>query len=52
MKMQGKESVNLTKVLYIPQAFKNLLSVSMLVSKGDTMGATKDKMTINKKALE
>ena len=40
MKMQGGETVNLEKVLYVPKSVKKLLSVSRIVSKGSTMGAT------------
>ena len=36
------------KVLYVPQSVKNLLSISRIVSKGATIGDTKDKMTIKK----
>ena len=37
MNFQDKQMVNLTKVLYILQAVKNLLSVSRLVSKVATV---------------
>ena len=40
--------VKLNNVLYITQSVKNLLSVSIIVAKGATMGANKDKMTIKK----
>ena len=40
MKMQGGEMVNLIKFLYIPQAVKNLLIASRLVSKGDMSRGT------------
>ena len=40
MKTQGRETINLAKVLYVPQSFNNLLSLSMNISKGDTMGVT------------
>ena len=36
------------KVIYVPQAVKNLFRVSRFLSKGATMGDTQDKMTINK----
>ena len=42
MKMQGGEMVNLIEFLYIPQAVKNLLIVSRIVSKGDTSRGTQD----------
>ena len=51
MKIKGGEKVKLTKVLYVPQAVNNLLSVSRLVSKVATMGDTKDKTTINKNGV-
>ena len=40
MKPQDGQTVKLTEVLHVPQAVKNVLSVSRLVSKGVTMGAT------------
>ena len=48
MKLQDGQTVKLTKDLYVPQAVKNILSVSRLVSKGETMGGTQDKMIIKK----
>ena len=51
MKLHGGETVKSTKVLYIPQAVKNILSVSMIAYKGDTMGATQEKMTIRKNGV-
>ena len=48
MKMQGVETLNLAKVIYIPQAVKNLLSIARLVSKVSMMGDTQDKMTMKK----
>ena len=48
MKMQGVETLNLAKVIYIPQAVKNLLSIARLVSKLSMMGDTQDKMTMKK----
>ena len=42
------EMVNLTKFIYVTQGVNNILIVSWLVSKGATMGATQDKMTIKK----
>ena len=44
MKLQEGEMVELTEVLYVYQSVKNLLSVSRLVSKGSTMGATEEKI--------
>ena len=46
MNLQGRATVKLTEVLYVPQAVNNILSVSMIILKRATMGATKDKMTI------
>ena len=46
MKFQYGQTVKLTRFLYIPQAVKNLLSVSRIMSKGATMGSTPDKITI------
>ena len=43
--------LKLTKVLYIPKAVKKKNWVSMLVSKGATMGATQDKITIKKNGV-
>ena len=37
--------VNLTEVIYVSQADKNILIVSRIISKGDTMGDTEDKLT-------
>ena len=51
MKLQDVHTVKLTKVLYVPQAMKNLLIVSRLASKGATMGATQDKMIIKKNGV-
>ena len=51
MKVQGGETVELTDILYIPRAVKNILIVLRLVSKGATMWPTKDKMTINKNSF-
>ena len=46
IKIKYGQTVKLYQVLYVPQAEKNNLNVSMLVSKGATMGATQDKMII------
>ena len=43
--------MKLNKVLYVTQAVKNILSVSRLISKGATMGATQDKTIIKKNGL-
>ena len=40
------ETVNITEVLYILQVANKLLSVSRLISKGDTMGDIQGKLTI------
>ena len=39
------------KVLYIPQAIKNILSVSRIVSKGVIVGATQDKIIVKKNSV-
>ena len=49
MKMQYGQTVKLTKVLYVPQAVKNILRVLRLVSKGATIGATQDKKDYQEK---
>ena len=43
--------VKLNKVLYVPQASKNLLSVLRLVSKGTMVGATQEKINIKKNGV-
>ena len=43
--------VKLNKVLYVPQAYKNLLSVLRLVSKGTMVGATQEKINIKKNGV-
>ena len=43
MKIQGGEMVMLTKVLYVPQAVQNLLSVPRIVSKGSTIGDNQER---------
>ena len=48
MNMKGRETLNPTKVIYLPQEVKNILSISRLVTEGFTMGATQDKMNIKK----
>ena len=48
MKLQDGNTVKLTKVRYVPQAMKKLLSLSGLISKGATMESTQEKMTIKK----
>ena len=47
MKLQDVKTAKLTKVLNVPQAV-NFFNVSRIVSKGATMGATKDAMIIKK----
>ena len=37
--------------MYVPQAVKNRLSVSRIVSKGAMVGATQDKMIIKKNGV-
>ena len=51
MKLQDGKMVKLTEVLYVPQDVKNSLSISRLISKGVTMGATQDKMIIKKNGV-
>ena len=51
MNMQAGETVNLNKVLYVPQSVKNFLSVSKLLSKGATIGDDQDKMIIKKNGI-
>ena len=51
MNFQDKQIMNLTKVLYILQAVKNLLSVSRLVSKVATMGTNQYKINIKKNGV-
>ena len=51
MKLQDVKKVKLTQVQYVPQAVEKNLSVSRLVSKGATMGATQDKMIVNKNVV-
>ena len=48
MKLQDGKMVNLTEVFYMPQAVKNILSVSRIISKGAMMGATQHKIIIKK----
>ena len=43
--------MKLTKTLYVHQDFKNLVSVSRLVSKGATIGPTQDKTIIKKNGV-
>ena len=51
MKLQDGQTVKLTKVLYVPKAVKNILSVSRLVSKSFTIGATQCKMITKKNGV-
>ena len=48
MNLQGGETVKLTEVLYVPQAVKNILSISEHIPKGPTMGYNKEKNTTKK----
>ena len=48
MNMQGRETVKLTKALYVPQVVKKLLIISRLVSKGATVEATQEKISTKK----
>ena len=50
MKLKG-EIVKLTEFLYVPQAVNNILIGPRLISKGATTEDTKDKMPINKNAI-
>ena len=43
--------MKLTKVLYVPQAVRNILSISRIVLKGATMGAPQDKMIIKENGV-
>ena len=51
VKLKDVKTVKLTEFLYIPQAVKNRLSVSRIVSKGAMVGATQDKMIIKKNGV-
>ena len=51
MNMKDGQTANLSKVLYVPKAVKKLLSISRLISKGITMGATQDRMIIKKNGV-
>ena len=51
MKLQYGQTVKLTEVLYVPQAVKNMLSVSRLVAKGVIMRFTQGKMTTKKNGM-
>ena len=51
MKLQYGQTVKITEVLYVPQAVKNLLRISSIVSKGTTMGATQDKIIVKKNGV-
>ena len=51
MNLKDGQTANLTKVLYVPKAVKNILSISRLISKGITMGATQDRMIIKKNGV-
>ena len=51
MNVKYGQAVKRTKALYVPQAVKYIYIISRLVSKGATMGATKDKITIKKNGI-
>ena len=51
IKLKDGQMVKLAEVLYVSQAVKKLLSVSKIVSKGATMGATQEKMTTKKNGV-
>ena len=51
MNLKDGQTANLTKVLYVPKAVKNILSISRLISKGITMGATQDRIIIKKNGV-
>ena len=51
MSVQGREKIQLYNVIYVPQAVKNILSVSMIISKGAIREGIKDKMTIKKNGV-
>ena len=51
MKLKDGKTAKLTEALYVPQYVKTLFSVSKLVSKGATLGATQDKMIIKKNVV-
>ena len=51
MNFQGGQTVKLAEVLCVPEAVKNLLSVSRLVSKVATMGTNQYKINIKKNGV-
>ena len=51
IKLQGGSTVKLNDILYSPQSVKNIMSVSKLIWKGSTMGATKYKVIIKKSGV-
>ena len=51
IKLQYRQKLKLTEVLYVSQSAKNLLGVSRLGSEGATMRATQEKNIIKKMAL-
>ena len=42
----GSESINLQRVLYVPNFGKNILSINKILDKGGEMTGNKDEMTI------
>ena len=51
MKLQVGETVKLNEVPHVPQVVNSILIVSRLISKGTTVGDTKDKITIKKNGI-
>ena len=51
MNMKVRETVKPPEVLCVTKSVNNVLSVSSIVSKESTMGATQDKMTIKKNGV-
>ena len=51
MKLQGGETVKLNDILYISYSVKNKPSVPRLAEKGDTIGATKENINIEKNVV-
>ena len=51
MNLEGGEMFKLTKVLYVPQSVKDILSLQRIVSKGTTMGDNQDKITMKKNSV-
>ena len=51
MKLQIGELVKLNYVLYVPKIFNDVMGVSRIAAKRDTMGGTKDKTTTKKNGV-